>query len=50
VSTNSTDSAHLPIGAPVPKLVGLDAQERLVDVADWWVDAPVVAIFLRHFG
>lgn len=37
-------------GDPAPDLHGLAEGERQVSLAEWWIDRPVVAIFLRHFG
>jgi len=40
----------LSVGQPAPPLAALDSEERPVDLRAWWSEAPLVAIFLRHFG
>jgi len=41
---------RLGVGDPAPQLRALAEGEREVSLASWWVDSPLVAIFLRHFG
>jgi hypothetical protein len=40
----------LALGAAAPDLALLDAAERPVRLATLWEQAPLVVIFLRHFG
>lgn len=40
----------LNVGDPLPELALLDAEERPVALAALHRDAPLAAIFLRHFG
>lgn len=40
----------LLVGDPAPDLRLRDPQERRVHLSAFWVEAPLVAIFLRHFG
>jgi hypothetical protein len=40
----------LEIGQPAPEVVFLAEGDREVPLASLWRDAPVVLVFLRHFG
>jgi hypothetical protein len=40
----------LALGAKLPRFTLLDADDRAVEVASLHQDAPLAAIFLRHFG
>ena len=42
--------AVLKVGDKLPSLTLLDAQERAIPIASLHADAPLAAIFLRHFG
>lgn len=42
--------SELRVGDAAPDLVLLDAAERPVTLATLWQQAPLVLIFLRHFG
>jgi hypothetical protein len=40
----------LEIGSKLPQVVLLDAEDRALELASLYRDAPLAAIFLRHFG
>jgi hypothetical protein len=40
----------LQIGEPVPDLHGEGPDGALVPLSRWWQRAPLVVIYLRHFG
>lgn len=40
----------LLVGDPAPDLRLRDPQEREIRLSALWAEAPLVAIFLRHFG
>jgi hypothetical protein len=40
----------LQLGGALPPLVVLDAMDRETSLASLHADAPLAAIFLRHFG
>lgn len=42
--------AEQRVGAAAADLALLDGDEREVRLSDYWRGAPVVSIFLRHFG
>jgi hypothetical protein len=40
----------LEVGGKLPRFTLLDADDRAVEAASLHRDAPLAAIFLRHFG
>lgn len=40
----------LKVGGKLPNLTLLDAKDRATPLASLHADAPLAAIFLRHFG
>ena len=43
-------ASMLKVGAKIPKLTVLDADEQPVSLASLHAERPLAAIFLRHFG
>ena len=42
--------AGLRVGDPAPDLALLGEDEKPAQLSQFWGDAPLVALFLRHFG